>query len=210
MTKELINQIQRQSRWLMLIVIVVVFCIAYLGTNHLNFIAPHYLPMTNFDKMIPFLPWTVFIYLSAFLMVGAAVLLFNKKEKDYGRGVFGIIFLLLLQGAVFVVFPTAYPRPLLPADVSWLSHMAYDLLTFIETSRDCFPSDHIAMTVFVSLVLWRRGRLLGGISFFWTILVAISTLTLKQHYIVDVFAGITVAAITYYWLFSSKKRYRIL
>lgn len=63
------------------------------------------------------------------------------------------------------------------------------------SARDCFPSLHTAMTTVLLVLMWRSARRL-----FWGYLpialgLYVSTLYLRVHYAIDVFAGFVTAAL---------------
>ena len=67
-----------------------------------------------------------------------------------------------------------------------------------------FPSMHVALSVpVVGINFMVAGPIAGSITLVWGILIAISTLYTKQHYILDVLAGliggVLISALTY-WL----------
>ena len=62
---------------------------------------------------------------------------------------------------------------------------------------NCFPSLHVAHSFVSALACWRVHRGVGIAATFCAALVGLSTLYTKQHYILDVLAGILLAAIAY-------------
>jgi len=62
---------------------------------------------------------------------------------------------------------------------------------------DCFPSGHVAATL-VSILLAYRFRLaIRGVYVFLGVMIAISTVYLRYHYVMDLFAGAVVALVIY-------------
>jgi len=65
------------------------------------------------------------------------------------------------------------------------------------------PSSHVAFAWLMFLAAgstqWaRKEPWLIGTSLLWAIGISLSTLTLKQHFIIDVVAGIAVAMVSFY------------
>ena len=175
------------------------FLATYLITNHLTWAAPWQLPLFPFERNLPFMPWTVFIYMTTYVGVVIAIPLFARR--DLPRAMAAMISMAVFLGIIFLLFPTVYPRPPLPTGLSPFTEYIYRLFTVIDTARNCFPSEHVAGVLFVSLVLLRRNRAIGVLFLVWSAFIAISTLTVKQHYAFDLVGGAAVAVIFYYWFF---------
>lgn len=102
---------------------------------------------------------------------------------------------LLVPGVGPHVYQTSlYPDPL-PGHTGPLG-AALDTVTAVQgPARDLFPSLHTAMTVVLMVFLWRDAR-----RWFWVYLpvgmgLLLSTVYLRKHYVVDIAAGIIVAAV---------------
>jgi membrane-associated phospholipid phosphatase len=141
------------------------------------------------DRLIPFCPETVWVYLSIYLLmpIGPALMRERKPILYYGAGVIGIGFVADL---FFLFWPTLCARPL-----SLDSSMVYQMLIIVDKPFHAFPSLHAAFAIYSAscgaLVLkglgthlvWRLGLWL------WAFLILVATLTTKQHVLVDIIAG---------------------
>lgn len=193
-----------RSRVYALFALIILFAALYLNTNHLTLWGPWTLHLFNFEANIPFLPWTIYIYLTAFIMVPLAVFFIGRK--DLGRTMAGIVGIMFICAGIFLLYPTVYPRPeILPHLTGWVTRTVYHFLTLIDTPQNCFPSQHVATCLFVSLALWHRYKALGIFFTLWTLAIIISTLTLKQHYVLDLLGGFFVAIIFYLIIFRRPK-----
>ena len=65
----------------------------------------------------------------------------------------------------------------------------------IDPPCNVFPSLHVAHTSSLALILHHENPTLGRIVIVLALLLALSTLTTKQHFIADVLAGFTLAAL---------------
>lgn len=145
--------------------------------------------LTPLDTAIPFLPWTYAIYSSFFaLLLGAAWLL---DAEEYLR----MLWAVLLANAVcylgFILFTAHYPRPSLDSIPPGLWHEQFQRMYASDHAGNTFPSIHVATTMLGALRLWHhRG---GVLWMLWACLISLSTLTVKQHFIVDVVGGFLVA-----------------
>lgn len=167
-----------------------VFALVYVGLGSCPWTSPVLLPLTDLDRAIPLLPWTLLIYLSDYLFI-LLVLLSLKEATEFSSAFYRMIVGITLSFVVFLFFPTVYPRPLLAADPLWAETFLF--LHFLDQPTNCFPSLHVSMTLIAaaSMRSWSRGwRAFGWI---WALAICLSTLTTKQHYAWDVLGGAAVA-----------------
>jgi len=182
----------------------IAFFLGYTIPNHFHLFEPNLLPLTSWDTAVPFMPWTVFIYTSEYILFVSAYFLFSNEinRNKYIWAYFGVLFTGML---FFVFWPTTYPRgefPI-PPDTHWFTAKVFLTLRTIDNPSNCFPSMHVAccyLTAFAYLPK-NESRLKFWIYFIWSTLVGLSTLPTKQHYVVDVVGGILLAVAGYYVFF---------
>jgi membrane-associated phospholipid phosphatase len=102
---------------------------------------------------------------------------------------------LLVWCAAYLVFwryPTVAPRPV---EVVGEGFGAWGLrfLYGADPPRNCFPSLHVAVSFVSALAVGLVNREVGRWAIGSATLVALSTLFTKQHYVVDVLAGVAMA-----------------
>lgn len=166
------------------------YCIFYILPNFYPFFPPVMLPRLMFDKAMPFLPWTFFIYLSDYVFIYLAIVALHGEEfESFARQMFAA---LVMCGAFFMFFPTTYPRPEYPEVSNVLLAMAMYSVKVGDMPTNCFPSMHVALTGVCMWNLRRKANPAFAIFFVWTILIFISTMTTKQHYFVDILGGIGI------------------
>lgn len=193
--KKAIKKYPQNTRGLSIVLLILAFIIFYLGTNHTALFAPHYLPLFNWEQNIPFLPWTIIFYFLAYIQILFTILIAYKRELK--KDTQAIIGLIIFHGLFFLFYPTVYPRPLLPVETTELSRVSYNIITFFDSAKNCFPSLHVALSLLATLILSKHATRLRIISFTITALTIVSTLTLKQHYFLDILGGIFTAVIFY-------------
>lgn len=187
----------------------IVFFLSYTIPNHFHLFPPQQLPLTPFDQSIPLLPWTVFVYVSEYVLFISAYFMFDDElnRNKYIWTYFGVS----LVGALFFVFwPTTYPRANypIPVDTTAVTRWVFNSLRAADDPANCFPSMHVALcfsTAFAFLPKTET-RIKFWTYFVWATLVAISTLPTKQHYLADVLGGITLAGASYI-VFFKKAQY---
>jgi membrane-associated phospholipid phosphatase len=128
----------------------------------------------------------------------SAILLFRRRWPEFRAVTLGVIVCFYLGYFLYVVFPAAPPRLALvyefkktlygyPHLFSNLSAGAFALLP--TDSRAAFPSLHSAVSLLVLVYAWRYVRV-----WFWLLVpfvvgLWVSTVYLRHHYVVDLFAG---------------------
>ncbi len=172
----------------------------YLVPNHFPTYEPFELPLTLLDRMVPLLPASIYVYLSEYFLIFSAYFLVRDPAIT-ARYLRAMLCLLLVSALVFVLFPTTYPRHLypLPDGLDPATRFFFELQRFADTPNNCFPSLHVGTVLMAALSL-RENRRWFGIYLVWALLISISTLTTKQHYVWDVFGGATLA-LTLDWYF---------
>ena len=166
------------------------FLIAYLYMLHHPAHAVTVMPLTAFDRLIPFQPQALFVYVSLWLYVGVGPgLQLNLLELL----VYGLwMAAMCLCGLAFFYFwPTQVPP--LQLDVS--SFPGFAMLQGVDAAGNACPSMHVAAATFtivrVSQVLRQASApiLLRVFNAAWFAAIVFSTLAIKQHVVLDAVAG---------------------
>jgi membrane-associated phospholipid phosphatase len=167
------------------------FCMLYLGAAELPLGVPTTLSASPLDESIPRLPWTVWIYLSQFPFLGF-VYWRAFGTVAWTRNLRGMLAATVVSVSVFVLWPTRIVRETVDADLA--TTLAFNALYGTDPATNCVPSLHVSLALLGVLGFWPERPRLAGACLGWATLIAVSTLTTKQHYLVDVVAGIVVAA----------------
>jgi membrane-associated phospholipid phosphatase len=167
----------------------------YLIPNHFPVFPPFELPLTSWDEHTPFIPQTIWIYLSEYPFLISAYLTM-KDGRTLSHYVRSMLLILVLSTILFVAFPTSYPRHLfpLPDSLDPLSRFLFELQRTGDTPLNCFPSLHVGTVILTALQL-RTHRKIFGPYLLWALLISGSTLTTKQHYLWDVLGGASLAVL---------------
>ena len=141
----------------------------------------------------------------------AAVILpfvYVKDKLLYRRMFFSFSLTGLIAYAVFLVFPTYdILRPVTnPFDFDRF-FLAMD--NAHDSPYNCFPSLHVGFSMTAGLWTYYADRSRFGAGFLiWCVLVSISVLFVKEHYIADLLFG-AVLSITLFLIFSRNLRHKI-
>lgn len=155
---------------------------------------------TPLDTAIPFLPWTYHLYWSFFLLLLVAA--WQLRPDEYARSLRAVLWVVLVCFSGFVLFTAHYPRPDVDTIVSPFWREEFRWMWGHDKPGNTFPSLHVAITVLGTRILWRRRRSLLWI--LWATIICLSTLTVKQHFIVDVLGGAMVGLAVHTRVFREK------
>jgi len=180
----------------------------YLGSNHIHFFEPRFLPMSWVDLGTPFIPQTVWVYMSEYLFF-YTIFLTCRDIVNLNRYIYSFLALQLVSVTIFWLWPTTYPRdayPLIPDAMDRATYFLFNSLRQTDSPASCAPSLHVS-SVYLSSFLFLKEQKEKFIWFFvWGTLIAISTLTTKQHYLIDVITGFMMA-VGVFWLFNKKVQF---
>jgi len=152
--------------------------------NHLT--APRELRL-RLDDWIPYWPSWVWIYSCIYYPLILYLNFVMESPRHFTHVAVSYMLLLGLQMAFFVLFPVTTPE-------HWrsfnrqrtLSERFLALVQRFDARSNSFPSMHVSVAMLTSLHLLPY---LGVMSFAFPLLIALSCLFTKQHYLLDLPAG---------------------
>jgi membrane-associated phospholipid phosphatase len=100
-------------------------------------------------------------------------------------------FLLFIQMAFFRYFPVETPPEW--RDFGEENGLSVRFMKFVQKYDDntnCFPSMHVSVATLVAFHMWNNVPEFGYWPFAFPVIIALSALWTKQHYVVDVVAGL--------------------
>jgi len=151
---------------------------------------PVLLEMTALDRAIPFLPWTYWIYLTVYCIYFTSCFV-QRDRVVLGKFLVGYVIAYTLISVFFVAFPTAFPRELfpLPEELDPATRAVIGFSRATDYPTNCWPSMHVASCVLSAAPLYgRRPRWFAAFCV-WSLAICATTLTTKQHYVVDLLPG---------------------
>ncbi len=185
------NRFFSMNKWLAFSIIFFGLFGVYLAINQIPMYRFAY-QLNAIEKRIPFLPWSFTIYFSIFLQI--AIVIHRSSQKLF-RELIGILIpLVILYFILFLSLPLRYPAENYPSDNSFICS-----LRKIDVGN-CYPSLHVALTIIFSFAYGyiQKQRKLRILMWMWSLLIILSVLTTKQHYLLDVVASIVLTIV--WWI----------
>lgn len=176
-----------QNSWLLCLLIVILFMTPYSIVSHLP-LNRKVIPFILGEQFIPFLQWTLLIYLSAFVQT---LVVMRYMPPPFLRKASLVLSCAVIVGlVVFILFPIRYPREFFTSNSALLQYFQQ-----VDKDGNCLPSLHVFITICFSYCysIIEKSRMRRTLMWLWTALIILSVLTTKQHYLVDVFGGIVLS-----------------
>ena len=173
--------------------------LSFQGGRLLAFWRYHYDFTLPLDLQVPFLPWTIVIYFGAFVFWAVSLFFCSLQEREESDRLFSADLLSkIVSFLFFVILPTTNVRPVVAGSGFFDYGMRF--LYWIDRADNLFPSIHCSMSWLCWV--WMRGKKhipLGWRTFsmLFAIAVCISTLTTRQHVLIDAAGGIVLAEACY-------------
>lgn len=164
---------------------------AHLGSDPHHLAAPHALPL---DAMIPFVPASVWIYLPGYLLGFVLALLLVPNQRVLRAACMSLLSVNLLAAPVYYFHAVAGPRPPAPEGAGVTEAFVRWLYAF-DPNYNTLPSLHVAQATLCAVIVSSVSPRVGRVSWGLAVAVWVSTLTLKQHWVVDVPGGLLLAAV---------------
>ena len=144
---------------------------------------------TSLDRRIPFVPVLALVYFSTYPFVLQPFFILTNARWFYWM-LACFISITLFSGLIHAVVPSKIER-VEEMDAGGITGWGLRLFQKICKPHGNFPSMHVGLSVPVVIVNFMvGGSLVGVLTLVWGISIALSTLFTKQHYILDVLAGV--------------------
>jgi membrane-associated phospholipid phosphatase len=190
--------VHKENRLIAGVLLFAATAILYLTSNHFHIFRVRLLPLSRIDVAVPFVPQTVWLYVSEYFYF--AVIYWSYRDiLNLNRFMYAFFSLLVGCVLVFWLWPTTISRDLfpLPENLDPVTCLVLTALRRVDSPANCFPSFHVGSVYLSCFLLSNEGRRKFRFFLVWATAISLSTLTLKQHYLVDVVSGFGLAVIFY-------------
>lgn len=168
------------------------FSMVYFGASHFPFQTFNEAPNLSWDSQIPWLPWTAMIYLSQGLLLLLGVI-YAPDPLTATRTYYGYLIATFISGGIFIVYPTQLPQiDLASPQLQTITSNLYQFIYWTDVPSNCFPSLHTSLALLAGASLSKRRQGWQVAAPLWSVSIVVSTLTTKQHCILDVVAGMVL------------------
>jgi hypothetical protein len=151
----------------------------------------HVLHETALDRLVPFDPSAIWLYLSFFVFVPVAYLCAPPSRlKPLLRS---MQLCAIASVMVFVLWPTTLVYPPIPSGAA--GSAVLQALAGSDSTQNCLPSLHGALTVLCVFALWRPERpLCSAVTLLWGLAIMWSVVQARRHLAIDLGAGVALGA----------------
>lgn len=153
---------------------------------------------SSVDALIPYLGWTGVFYYGGdlYATIWAGVVFWRMPRRLLPATAVAYVGMILLGAATQVLLPARAPWPAAPMAIQRWTHSWSVMQPYA-----CLPSMHVTLTAYPCCVALSvlRTRWVKTLSVVGALLIAISTLTLKEHYVLDTLAGLVLAFLSFTW-----------
>lgn len=163
--------------------------------------------MTSLDRRIPFRPRWVWVYSGLYYPFVVSVIATLDDFRHYAYTALSFIILLCAQLTIAFAWPVQTPPSWRDYDPSnSLSERFLSLVHRYDEGGNCFPSMHVAVATLAAChILGNLGSAnstFSALVILATLLILVSTVFTKQHYLADLPAGFALGAMIY-WVFAA-------
>ncbi|KPU27824.1 hypothetical protein TR13x_00195 [Caloranaerobacter sp. TR13] len=185
----------KKNKYILLILVLIMLKFLYLVINTLN-MRKHHL-VSHLDNYIPFISWMVIPYVLWYLYIWITLLyLLIKDKKLFVTHSIAVILGQTISLIIFLLYPTYVIRPEVVGN-----DIFSKLIILIYTNDNpvnAFPSIHVLQSVLTHMAILNIKDIKKStkiFSYIFSTMVILSTITIKQHYVIDVVGGYLLATI---------------
>jgi membrane-associated phospholipid phosphatase len=156
----------------------------------------------SIDRRTPFMPLFAPVYFSTYPFVLLPfIILSNARQFYWMLACFASI--TIISSMIHAIVPSKIERM---EELNTNGMSSWMLGLFQKTCKPYgnFPSMHVGLSVPVVVANFMvAGPVIGSIALIWAVLIALSTLFTKQHYVLDVLAGLLGGVLIFvltFWL----------
>ena len=157
------------------------------------------MPVLRIDQWLPVISWSAWVYFSLWVFICIPqALMGNRRVMLYYLG--GSFLLSIIGLIIFLVFPTSVPV----WEIDWSSYPTLEFLKSSDQAGNACPSLHVGFAMFSGCwLVWLVRRLnlspvWGVLSILWGLAIIISTMTTKQHVLLDVIFGLVLGGLVFW------------
>jgi len=142
------------------------------------------------DSLFKLKPRWVWVYSGLYYPLIILVIITVESMRDFNYMVFSYFILLFMQMACFLLFPVATPPSWRESNIGdSKSERMLRLIQRYDKPDNCFPSMHVSVATLSAFHFMMSPLSLGAWPLLFPVLIALSALYTKQHYVADLLPG---------------------
>ena len=147
---------------------------------------------TALDSALPVVPVFVIPYVSLQPYIYATLILFLIFRTKYFQSTcLAMLMVWFISYGFYFFLQSEVIRPVLTG-TDIFSKMVMKVYAVDNPFND-FPSLHTSISTILAIHWFHFDRRVGYVAIFWTTLIVLSTILIKQHYVADLVAGLLLA-----------------
>ena len=148
------------------------------------------LPETVIDRAIAYSDAAIWLYLSFFILIPYTYLVVSPARVRWLARAMAVS--ALLCGVVFLLYPTTLAYPPVGDGMGW-STQVLRMLQTMDSTQNCLPSLHGALTLLCAWALFERERpIRSALAVLLTLGICYAIIALRRHVSIDLGAGLLV------------------
>lgn len=191
MKKQQIQSELQMTLFMMLGFLICFYSLYGLASYLANFIPWRTSVIFAWETQVPFLPWTSIVYLSITVLILLPLVIIRDK-KQIGNLIKIMLMQTLIGSLIFIIYPVTNNFP--DRQGNGLFYQIFKFADTLNLTGNNLPSLHVCLAVTVAIVLAREASIRQQTFYYlWAISIAISTLTIHEHGIIDIASGFVLA-----------------
>ncbi len=148
------------------------------------------LPETVIDRAIAYSDAAIWLYLSFFILIPYTYLVVSPARVRWLARAMAVS--ALVCGVVFLLYPTTLAYPPVGDGMGW-STQVLRMLQTMDSTQNCLPSLHGALTLLCAWALFERDRpIRSALAVLLTLGICYAIIALRRHVSIDLGAGLLV------------------
>ncbi|WP_426075848.1 phosphatase PAP2 family protein [Janthinobacterium sp. PSPC3-1] len=148
------------------------------------------LPETMIDRAIAYSDAAIWLYLSFFILIPYTYLVVSPARVRWLARAMAVS--AVICGVVFLLYPTTLAYPPVGDGMGW-STQVLRMLQTMDSTQNCLPSLHGALTLLCAWALFERDRpIRSALAVLLTLGICYAIIALRRHVSIDLGAGLLV------------------
>lgn len=148
------------------------------------------LPETVIDRAIAYSDAAIWLYLSFFVLIPYTYLVVSPARVRWLARAMAVS--AVICGVVFLLYPTTLAYPPVGDGMGW-STQVLRMLQTMDSTQNCLPSLHGALTLLCAWALFERDRpIRSALAVLLTLGICYAIIALRRHVSIDLGAGLLV------------------